>query len=335
MNVTTTAKPTASAALDPVAEPVRLFREMLRIRMIEEQIAERYSEQKMRCPVHLSIGQEAVPVGISALLRHSDQIVSTHRCHAHYLAKGGDLRAMLCEMMGKESGCCGGRGGSMHLFDSPAGVLLSLPIVAASIPVGVGAALAMKQMGSDDVAAIYLGDASLEEGVYHESANFAALHRLPVLFVCENNLYSVYTPLKDRQPTRPLTELGRAHGMPSDHIDGNDVDQIIASAKRAIARARSGGGPTFIQADTYRWREHCGPNYDNKLGYRTEAEFESWKDRDPIMTFRKQLIRKNLFSEQSESEMVNLLKEEIDAAFAFANMAPFPDPATIRDHIYA
>src|SRR5262245_35830673 len=168
---------------------LRLFREMLRIRLIEEEIAGRYREEKMRCPVHLSTGQEAVAVGVSVGLRRTDQIVSTHRCPAHYLAKGGDLKVMLSELMGKETGCCGGRGGSMHLFDRDAGVLLSLPIVAASIPVGVGAALAMKQRMSDDVSVIYLGDASVEEGVFHESANFAALRGLPAIFVCENNLY--------------------------------------------------------------------------------------------------------------------------------------------------
>src|SRR6266568_2568928 len=156
------------------SDHLNLYREVLRIRLIEEEIARRYGQEKMRCPVHLSIGQEAVPVGVSSLLRPTDQVVSTHRCHAHYLAKGGDLKAMLCELMGKEPGCCGGRGGSMHLFDTAAGVLLSLPIVAASIPVGVGAAMAIRQAHKDDVAVIYLGDASLEEGVFHESANFAA-----------------------------------------------------------------------------------------------------------------------------------------------------------------
>src|SRR5580704_14655173 len=178
----------------------QLFTAMLRIRLIEEEIAARYAQEKMRCPIHLSIGQEAVAVGVSSVLRRTDQIVTTHRCHAHYLAKGGDLKAMLCELMGREPGCCSGRGGSMHLFDRDAGVLLSLPIVAASIPIGVGAAFAMKRKKQDNVAVIYLGDASVEEGVFHESANFAALRRLPAIFICENNLYSVYTALHDRQP---------------------------------------------------------------------------------------------------------------------------------------
>lgn len=308
---------------------------MLRIRLIEEEIAARYDEQKMRCPVHLSIGQEGVPVGVSAVLRSSDQVVSTHRCHAHYLAKGGALKPMLGELMGKAVGCCGGRGGSMHLFDAPAGVLLSLPIVAASIPVGVGAALSMRQAGRDDVAVIYLGDASVEEGVFHESANFAALRKLPAIFICENNLYSVYTNLADRQPDRSLLQMGIAHGMPSVHIDGNDVELVRAEADTAVARARSGGGPTFILADTYRWREHCGPNYDNDLGYRTVAEFESWRARDPIELYRARLTAEGLWSAAEEARQVAAIQAEIDEGFAFAEQAPAPDPALVRSLVYA
>ena len=312
-----------------------LLYEMLRIRLIEEEIADRYPTEIMRCPVHLSIGQEAVPVAVSAVLRPSDQIVTTHRCHAHYLAKGGDLTAMLCELMGRTPGCCGGRGGSMHLFDDKAGVLLSLPIVAASIPVGVGAGLAIQQMGRDDVAVVYLGDASVEEGVFHESANFAALKKLPVVFLCENNLYSVYTNLRDRQPDRPLTDLGRAHGMPSVRVDGNDCADIHASVTKAVDLARSGGGPTFIQADTYRWREHCGPNYDNRLGYRTEEEFESWKRRDPIAALRRSMLELGWIDAAREAQMVEKVNEEIKAAFAFAEAAPYPIPETAGQGIYA
>lgn len=313
--------------------PVQLFADMLRIRMIEEEIAARYTQEKMRCPVHLSIGQEAVAVGFSSVLRRSDQIVTTHRCHAHYLAKGGDLKAMLCELMGREPGCCSGRGGSMHLFDRQAGVLLSLPIVAASIPIGVGAAFAMKQQKKDDVAVIYLGDASVEEGVFHESANFAALHHLPAIFVCENNLYSVYTPLRDRQPARPLTQLAKGHGLECQFVDGNDVMAVRAAAITAVKRARSGGGASFVLADTYRWREHCGPNYDNSLGYRTVAEFETWKQRDPI-----EALRRNAGPELSDSaveKLRNEITQEISAAFAFAEAAPFPDPQSITRYIYA
>ena len=274
-------------------------------------------------------------MGMSAALRPADQVVSNHRCHAHYLAKGGDLKAMLAELYGKAAGCCGGRGGSMHLFDCDAGVLLSLPIVGSSIPIGVGAALASKQQGRDDVAVIYLGDAALEEGAYHESANFAALRGLPAVFVCENNLYSVYTPLDQRQPNRPLVEMGRAHGLTSCHVDGNDVRAVLRAAGEAVEQARRGGGACFILADTYRWREHCGPFYDNDLGYRSEAEFQAWRRRDPVARHRRLLSEAGVLDPQSEAAMSRLIEDEIAEAFAFAEAAPYPDPVTAGEGVYA
>ena len=213
------------------------------------------------------------------------------------------------------------------------GVLLSLPIVAASIPIGVGAAFAMKQKKEDNVAVIYLGDASVEEGVFHESANFAALHRLPAIFVCENNLYSVYTALRDRQPARPIVELARGHGLECQLVDGNDVFAVREAATAAVERARAGKGASFIQADTYRWREHCGPNYDNTLGYRTVAEFETWKQRDPI-----EGLRRSAGSELDDRAVKDLrdgITREISSAFAYAESAPFPDPQTMTRYVYA
>lgn len=307
-----------------------LYCEMLRIRLIEETIAERYAEQKMRCPVHLSVGQEAVPVGVTTALRRSDQIVSTHRCHAHYLAKGGDLKAMMAEIYGKATGCCGGRGGSMHLFDNDAGALISLPIVASSIPLGAGAALAMQQQGKDDIAVIYTGDASLEEGVFHETANFAAVKNLPVIFVCENNLYSVYTNLADRQPDRPLTRLADAHAIPTEHVDGNDVVSVANAAKRAADRARRGEGPSFLQCDTYRWREHCGPNYDNHIGYRSEEEFETWKQSDPL-----EVLKPRLADLAGEASVTAEIEAEIAAAFDFADASDFPTSESAGKGVYA
>jgi len=316
-----------------MSEP--LYRTLYRIRRVEEEIARIYPSDKLKSPVHLSIGQEAIAVGVSAALRPADRIVSTHRCHAHYLAKGGNLFAMLAELMGKAAGCCGGRGGSMHLYDNDAGVMLSLPIVAASIPVGVGAALAFRQERRDNVAVIYLGDASLEEGVFHESANFAALKKLPAIFVCENNLYSVYTHLDDRQPRRPLTELGRAHGMPAIHIDGNDLRAVYSVAVEAAGRARAGDGPSFILADTYRWREHCGPNYDNDLGYRSPVEFQEWRERDPIAALRDVLTRQGLLTRAAEQAMAGEIGNEIAMAFAAALAAPMPQPRTSGIGVYA
>lgn len=332
----------ASRSTGSVASPsedkallLHLFSSMIRIRMVEEAIVERYPRQEMRCPVHLSIGQEAVPAAVSAALRNDDQIVSTHRCHAHYLAKGGDLNAMIAEIHGKASGCCGGRGGSMHLFDVDAGVLLSGPIVGGSIPVGVGAGLGFQQQKRDAVAVVYFGDASTEEGVFHESANFASVRGLPVVFVCENNLYSVYTHLRDRQPDRPFADVARAYRIPHQGVNGNDAVATYVAAREAVARARRGEGPSFISCDTYRWREHCGPNYDNDIGYRTEAEFQEWKARDPIVEMRRRLDALGSLGSAEELALRNAISGEIAEAFAFAQNSPFPAATTAGSGVYA
>jgi pyruvate dehydrogenase E1 component alpha subunit len=312
-----------------------LHRAMLRIRMIEEEIAARYSEQEMRCPVHLSIGQEATAVGACAALRATDQIISSHRSHGHYLAKGGSLKAMLAEIYGRTDGCCGGRGGSMHLFDDAAGIIASIPIVGSFLPLGVGAAMSYRYAKQDRVCIAFLGDGASEEGVFHESANFAALKKLPVIFFLENNQYSCYTGLGDRQPDRPLVDLARAYAMASEHVDGNDVLAVYEATSRATGRARSGAGPTLIVADTYRWREHCGPNYDNDIGYRSMAEFESWQQRCPVTTFATRLKRNGVLSDAAEKAVIAEIATEVTEAFAFAKASPFPDPSTVTEHVYA
>lgn len=310
-----------------------LFRDMLRNRRIEEEIARRYADQEMRCPVHLSIGQEAISAGVCLALERSDQVVSTHRAHAHYLSKGGDLGRMLAEFHGKATGCCGGRGGSMHIFDNDVGMLLSLPIVGSGIPIAVGAALAMRQTGSDGVAVAFVGDAAVEEGVFHEAANFAALRKLPIIFVCENNLFSVYTRLDDRQPDLPLQRLGTAHGMHTQTADGNDATLVYRITRDAIDRARRGEGPSFLVFDTYRWLEHCGPNYDNDIGYRTPEEFETWRQRDPIGILREQMKQLGHWDEATADSMLAAIDSEIDDAFRFALDSPLPQPGEIA--VYA
>lgn len=311
------------------------FTAMLRIRLVEEAIADRYVEQEMRCPVHLSVGQEASAVGVCAPLTTQDRMYSTHRCHAHYLAKGGGLKAMLAEIYGKAEGCIGGRGGSMHLAAPEVGLMSSVPIVASAIPLAAGAALSDKLDGNGRVTVSFLGDACVEEGVFHETANFARLHDLPVIFACENNLYSVYTRLDARQPNRPLTALSEAHGIPSEHVDGNDVTLVRAATERAVDRARGGGGPTFLLLDTYRWREHCGPNYDNHIGYRTEAEFEEWRALDPLERTRASLRGLGLADDDWLAGVTEDLEREIDEAFEFAKNAPLPDPAAAAVSVYA
>jgi pyruvate dehydrogenase E1 component alpha subunit len=314
---------------------LRPFHDMLRIRMVEEAIAERYTTWEMRCPVHLSIGQEAIPVGVSAALSADDLIISNHRSHAHYLAKGGDLRGMLAELHGREAGCARGRGGSMHLIDRSAGMIGALPIVAGSIPIGVGVALACRRAGSERAVAIYVGDAAIEEGVFHESANFAALEKLPVLFVCENNYFSVYTPLATRQPDRPLRRLAEAHGIPTLAGDGNDVRAVQTLAATVLTDLRAGRGPAFIELSTYRWREHCGPNYDDDLGYRPPADVEAWKQRCPIEQERRRLRAEGALDPAAEAHMAGRIAREIEDAFAFALAAPLPPADTAGAYVYA
>ena len=260
-----------------------LYRSMLLVRLAEEEIAARYHEGKMRCPTHLSIGQEAVAAATGAALRNTDLAVSTHRAHAHYLGKGGELKSMIAEIYGKSAGCSKGRGGSMHLVDLRVGFMGSTAIVGNSIPVGVGLGLSLQLQKKDDIAVVFLGDAAVEEGVFYESANFAVLKKLPVLFICENNLYSVYSPLAVRQPEgRVIHKMVQALGMPGADGDGNDVLECYAKISESVKRIRQGEGPEFLEFYTYRWREHCGPNYDNDIGYRTEAEFLEWKAKDPL-----------------------------------------------------
>lgn len=312
-----------------------LYRAMLRIRLIEEEIAARYGEEKMRCPVHLSVGQEAAAVGVCAALRPGDKAFSTHRCHGHYLAMGGSLKAMLAELYGRAAGCCGGRGGSMHLFDEAVGLMASVPIVGSNLPLAGGAALAIRQTGGDNVAVAFLGDGAVEEGVWHEVANFAAVHRLPLVVVLENNLYSVYTNLADRQPARPLTELALPYRLLALQADGNDVLASHGVMAEAVAHARGGAGPVLVVLDTYRWREHCGPNYDNDIGYRSVAEFEAWRGRCPVLRFGADLRRRGLLDDQADQAMAAQIAGEIADALAFADAAPFPDPSTAAEGVYA
>lgn len=321
-----------------MAEP-QLQRELLfqmkRIRHVEEEIAGRYDEGKMRCPTHLSIGQEAVATAVGQALRRDDLAMSTHRAHAHYLGKGGDLKAMIAEIYGKATGCSKGRGGSMHLIDLSVGFEGSTAIVASSIPVGVGMALAAKLKGTGQASCIFFGDGAVEEGAFYEAANFAVVGKLPVLFLCENNLYSVYSPMEVRQPPgRKIHELVRAIGMRTCEGDGNDVEQVYRTTADALARIRRGEGPQFLEFYTYRWREHCGPNYDNDIGYRTEAEFQAWKARDPIALYESALCSRGVLTVAEIDVMQAEIAAEVDAAFAFAEASPFPDPADAFLNIY-
>ena len=313
-----------------------LFESMVRIRMVEEAIADHYREQQMRCPVHLSIGQEAAAAGVCAALRPSDQAMSGHRSHAHYLAKGGNLPAMIAELHGKETGCCHGRGGSMHLVDLSAGFVGAVPIVGSTIPIATGLAFADRQLKRDRVTVAFLGEAATEEGVFHESANFASLHHLPIVYVCENNLYSVYSPMHVRQPAhREVWQIAAGHGIDAHQGDGNDPLAVHSLMRDAVIHARSGQGPVFLELKTYRWREHCGPGFDNHIGYRTEAEYLAWRERDPIANFATQLQLTGNYDETRYARFKEQVAADIESAFTAAQRAPLPGGDTLMDHVYA
>lgn len=318
----------------PLEERLKMLQSMLRIRLVEEEIVRRYDEREMRCPTHICIGQEAAPAGVSAHLRQHDAVFSAHRSHGHYLAKGADLAAMIAELYGRETGCALGRGGSQHLVDLDVGFLGSAPILASTISVGVGVAWAAKRRGEGRVVVIYFGDGATEEGAFHESLNFAGVERLPVVFVCENNLYSVHTPLEVRQPARGIHEFGPVNGMFGVRGNGNDADEVWRLAGEAVARARRGMGPTLLELMTYRWKEHCGPNEDEDLGYRSAAEIRDWMDRCPVSTYQHRLVTEGVIAEADVARMRETIGFEIASAFEAARGAPFPSPSDLRRFVF-
>jgi pyruvate dehydrogenase E1 component alpha subunit len=316
---------------------LNLLYQMLRIRMVEESLAENYSKQKMRTPVHLSIGQEAAAVASGAVLNKTDYAVSSHRAHAHYLAKGGNLNAMIAEIHGKVTGCCRGRGGSMHLIDQSVGFMGSTAIVGNTIPIGVGLGLSLQLNQGNNICCIYLGDGAIEEGVFYESLNFAVLKKLPVLFICENNLYSVYTPLHKRQPmNRKIYEMIAAVGAKTDCVEnGYDVFACVNALQNTVNHVRNKNGVGFVEIHTYRYREHCGPNYDNDIGYRDIAEYESWLAKDSIRLFYETLKQDNILNQTQFEKMKSTITQEIIAAFEFAEQSEFPDKSEAISGEYA
>jgi TPP-dependent pyruvate/acetoin dehydrogenase alpha subunit len=320
----------------PDEKLITMLYDMLRIRVIEERLAELYLEREMRCPVHLCTGQEAVPVGVCAALNRDDYMLGTHRSHGHYLAKGGNLKAMVAELYGKITGCSLGKGGSMHLVDLPAGFLGATSIVGSTIPIAAGVAFGTQMQNQSKVTVVFFGDGATEEGIFHESLNFSSLKNLPIVFICENNFYSVYSPLSVRQPKqREIYQLARGHGLPGFHGNGNDVLEVYQLSKEAVERARKGGGPTFLEFKTYRWRTHCGGRYDNDLGYRAEDEFQSWISRCPIEDLKTRLLKNGLITEDEYEKMIEQFETEIADAVQFSRESAYPEKENLLKHIYA
>ncbi len=310
-----------------------LWRMMVLIRAVEDRIGELVLAGEIKTPCHLSIGQEAIPAGVCAALQPDDSLWGGHRSHGHYLAKGGDLRAMMAEIFGKATGCARGRGGSMHLVDTAQGIFGTVPLVAATIPLAVGAALSAKLRRTGQVAVAFFGDGATDEGHFHESLNLAALYRLPVLFVCENNFYSTHLTMKERRAKDNIVESADLHGLSGERVDGNDVMAVRGAADQAVQRARAGEGPTLLECRTYRWRGHVGPAADLEVGEDRRRELDEWRQRDPIARCRKRLRAQGLSPEQFES-LEAAVRDEIEEAVSFARRSPAPDESELLHHVY-
>ncbi len=312
---------------------IRLFEHVLRTRTVEEEIAKRYKFGKMRCPTHLSIGQEGVPAALSLIMRKKDFAVSSHRAHAHYLAKGGSLKKMIAEIYGKETGCSRGKGGSMHLIDLESNFMGSTAIVGNTIPIGVGLGLSSIVRNKNQFSFIFFGDGAVEEGVFYESVNFAIVKKLPVIFICENNFYSVYSPLKVRQPKkRNIHNMVASLGIKSFYNESDDPYTLYKFLEKKIDFKDINSGPYFFEFKNYRWREHCGPNFDNDIGYRQKKEFRYWMKKDPLKKIKKRI---NFLSKSKIEYLERRIKKEILEAFKYAESSKFPNPNEAYKGVYA
>jgi len=305
------------------------WKTMLRIRRAEEAVARMVESGEARCPCHLYIGQEAIAAGVCAALTREDTIWGGHRSHGHYLAKGGSLEAMFAEILGKETGCSGGRGGSMHLTDPSHGIPGTVPIVAATVPLAVGAALAYKMRQEGRVAVAFFGDGTLEEGHVHESLNLAALYRLPVIFVCENNLYASHMHWSERRVADNLHQAGVFHSVPGERLDGNDVTAVREAARRAVDLAREGGGPTLLECRTFRWRGHVGSSFDLDVGVQRRGELSSWLLQDPLAR-----VEQELGESAERTEVSEEIAREVEQALDAARRAPPRRAVRMMDHVF-
>jgi pyruvate dehydrogenase E1 component alpha subunit len=267
-------------------------------------------------------------------LRADDRVFSTHRCHAHYIAKGGDLKQMFAELYGRRTGCAKGKGGSMHLVQPELGLMGASAIVGGSLPIAVGAALAAKMQGKDRVSVAFFGDGCTEEGVFHESLSFASLQRLPVVFVCENNFYATHSHQSARQPSDHIADRAQAYSMLGVQVDGTDAWAVYEAASQAVGQARRGRGPTLLEIRAYRWKEHVGPNFDYAMGYRTKEELDSWMARCPVRLFETKLGVEGILTDAERTRLGASLDAEIAEAVRFGKESPDPDMDDMLADVY-
>ena len=314
---------------------LKLYYGMLRIHKVQLRIESLYHLDEMKTPIHLCIGQEAIPVGVCANLNREDYISSSHRGHGHYLAKGGDLKRLIAELYCRETGCSRGHGGSMHLVDTSVGHMGSSSIVGGGIPIGTGLALAIDMKKQDRVSVVFFGDGAADEGVLYESVNFAILKKLPVIYIYENNQFSVCSRVSARHANEIIF-----HAIPPKHmftktVNGNAILEVYEAAREAVLRARNGQGPSFIECKTYRVRGHAGAGSDAGLGYRSAKEISSWESKCPVTTFREKLLQKGLISQNDIQDMEKDIDIEIDGAFSFAQESPLPKGEDILQYLWS
>jgi len=309
-----------------------MYTSMLRIRYFEEKVFELYGQNLVPGTIHLYAGEEAVAVGVCSNLRRDDYIISTHRGHGHCIAKGADLGKTMAEILGKKTGYCKGKGGSMHIADFNIGMLGATAVVGAGIPIASGAGLSIKLRGTDQVAACFFGDGASNQGTFHESLNMAAIWKLPVIFVCENNLYAMGTRQSIVMTIENLADRAAAYGIPGVTVDGNNVLAVHEAASEAVNRARKREGPTLIECKTYRQKGHS--RFD-PAAYRPKAEVEEWLKKDPINRFKNKLVENGTLTEQEAEKLSQEAKDAVESAVKFAMESPFPQPEEALEDVYA
>lgn len=319
----------------PKEKIVELYTTMLKIRKFEEAAASLFAQGLIPGLIHLYIGEEAVGVGVCSNLNRDDYVVSTHRGHGHCIAKGGDVRKMMAELLGKETGYSKGRGGSMHIIAPEIGVMGSSGIVGAGIPIAAGLGLASDVKKMNKVVACFFGDGASNTGTFHEGLNLAAVWKLPVIFVCENNLYAISVPMKKSTLIKNIADRGVAYGIPSVIVDGMDVIAVHKAAREAVERARTGAGPTLIECKTYRFRGHFEGDPKGGGLYRSECELTEWQDKCALRTFRAKLIETGILTKSEMEEYEHSVVKEIEEAVEFAKSSEYPNPDEVKDNVLA
>ena len=313
---------------------VTLYTVMLKIRLFEGRVIDLYARGMIPGLAHLYVGEEAVAAGACAVLREDDYITSTHRGHGHVIAKGADLKPMMAELFGKRTGYCKGKGGSMHIADMEIGILGANGIAGGGLPIAVGSGMSAKWRGTDQVTVCFFGDGASNNGTFHESLNLASVHKLPVVFVCENNLYGISVAQKKHQAITDIAVRGTGYGMDSVVVDGNDVLAVYEASRQAVKEARTGKGPTLIECKTYRWRGHHEGDPNQGTRYRTKNEIQQWKKKDPIERMADKLLAEKILTGEELATLEKEILEEIDQAVAFAEESEFPAIEELYEDVY-